>query len=133
MTIDAFFDTNVVVYALSRDANKAARSEALLAAGGVVSVQVLNEVSRVARGKMRKEWPDVHEILTGIRAKCAVVPITVEVHELGLACAEKYQLNIFDSMLVAAAPLLGCTTLYSEDMHHGLVIDRLTITNPYRA
>lgn len=133
MTVDVFFDTNVVVYALSADMNKAARSEALLAAGGVVSVQVLNEVSRVARGKMRKEWQEVHEILAGIRAKCAVVPITVEVHELGLACAEKYQLNIFDSMLVAAALLSGCTTLYTEDMHHGLVIDKLTIRNPYRA
>jgi predicted nucleic acid-binding protein len=36
-------------------------------------------------------------------------------------------------MIVAAAQLAGCSTLYSEDMHHGLVIDRLTIRNPYAA
>ncbi len=133
MRSDVFFDTNVVVYALSKDAIKATRSETLLAEGGVVSVQVLNEVSRVARGKMRKAWPEVHEILAGIRAKCRVTPVTIDVHELGLACAERYQLNVFDSMIVAAALIEGCTTLYSEDMHDGLVIDRLTIRNPYRA
>lgn len=132
MAIDVFFDTNVVVYALSADAAKAARSEALLARGGVVSVQVLNEVARVARGRMRKKWSEVHEIVAGVRAKCAVAPMTIEIHELGLACAERYQLNIFDSMSVATALLAGCTTLYSEDMHDGLVIDALTIRSPYR-
>ena len=38
---DSFFDTNVLLYLLSKDAAKADRAEALLAAGGVVSVQVL--------------------------------------------------------------------------------------------
>jgi predicted nucleic acid-binding protein len=46
--------------------------------------------------------------------------------------AERYILNIYDAMIVAAAQLAGCTVLYSEDMHDGLVIDRLTIRNPYR-
>jgi predicted nucleic acid-binding protein len=52
---------------------------------------------------------------------------------LGLALAERCKLSVHDGMIVAAAQLAGCTILYSEDMHDGLVIDRLTIRNPYRS
>ena len=48
---DSFFDTNVLLYLLSKDAAKADLAEALLATGGVVSVQVLNEFASVATRK----------------------------------------------------------------------------------
>ena len=57
--------------------------------------------------------------------------MTLETHERGSNLRERYQLSVYDGMIVAAALLAGCTTLYSEDMHDGLVIDRLTIRNPY--
>jgi predicted nucleic acid-binding protein len=60
-----------------------------------------------------------------------VVPVTEETHVLGLALAARHSLSLYDGMIVAAAQLAGCTVLYSEDMHDGLVIDRLTIRNPY--
>ncbi len=72
-------------------------------------------------------------MLAAIRSTCTVASLTVTTHELGLAIAEKHQLNVYDGMIVAAAQLAGCTTLYSEDMHDGLVIDGLTIRNPYAA
>jgi predicted nucleic acid-binding protein len=38
---------------------------------------------------------------------------------------------VYDAMIVAAALLGGCRTLYSEDMQHGLLIDhQLHICNP---
>ena len=43
-----FFDTNVLLYLLSADAAKADRAEELLAIGGTISVQVLNEFADVA-------------------------------------------------------------------------------------
>ena len=49
---DCFFDTNVLLYLLSKDAAKADRAEALLATGGIVSVQVLNEFASVATRKL---------------------------------------------------------------------------------
>lgn len=52
----SFFDTNVLVYIASGDAAKAAVAEAIIGQGGVVSVQVLNEVTNVARRKMRLSW-----------------------------------------------------------------------------
>jgi len=128
---DVFFDSNVMLYLFGADSNKASRSEDLLAQGGVISAQVLNEFSSVALRKMRKTWPQIHEMLNGIRANCSVVAVTVEVHERGLMIAERYKLQVYDSMIVAAALLADCTTLYSEDMHAGLVIDGLTVKNPY--
>lgn len=129
--IDVFFDTNVVAYLFGSETEKIARSHQLVSAGGFVNVQVLNELTLVARRKMRKTWPEVHEILTGLRAKCGVLPITLDIHERGLLYAERYGFNVYDSMIVAAAALAGCTTLYSEGMHDGLVIDGVTIRNPY--
>ncbi len=127
-----FFDTNIVVYFVTEDIEKAQRSKELLTGGGVISVQVLNEFARVARGKRKLSFAEVRISLEAVRSTCDVVDLTVETHERGLAIAERYQLQIFDSMIVAAALLAGCTTLYSEDMHDGLVIDGLTIRNPYR-
>jgi predicted nucleic acid-binding protein len=129
---EAFFDTNIMLYfATTKDA-KADVSERVLRAGGVVSVQVLNEFVNVTRRKHRMAWPDVNTGLKSICAICTVVPVTLETHELGLSISERYQLSIYDSMIVAAAQLAGCTTLYSEDMQHGLVIDGLRIVDPYK-
>jgi predicted nucleic acid-binding protein len=129
---DVFFDTNILVYFASADAAKADRSDTLLRAGGVVSVQVLNEFAAVARRKQAMAWSSIRVVLAAVRSTCTVVPLTVETHALGLALAERHHLNVYDGLIVAAAKLARCTTLYSEDMHDGLVIERLTIRNPYR-
>ena len=130
---DSFFDTNILIYFASAHVAKADRSATLLRAGGIVSVQVLNEFASVARRKYGLPWTSVRVVIAAIRSTCKVVPLTVETHELGLALAERHNLNVFDGLIVAAAKLARCTTLYSEDMHDGLVIDGLTIRNPYAA
>jgi predicted nucleic acid-binding protein len=127
----AFFDTNVLLYEFSEDAAKAAASENVIRGGGVISVQVLNEFANAGRRKLGLSWAVIRDILGEYCANLTVVPVTVETHERGLGLAERYQLNVYDGMIVAAAQLADCTTLYSEDMHNGLVIDRLTIRNPY--
>jgi predicted nucleic acid-binding protein len=128
---EVFFDTKVLVYALADDAAFAERSLALLEAGGIISAQVLNELAHTLRRKFSASWPQVAETSERMRKLCAVVPVTEETHVLGLALAARHSLSLYDGMIVAAAQLAGCTVLYSEDMHDGLVIDRLTIRNPY--
>ena len=130
---DAFFDTNIFIYALAEDAERSERSLALLGVGGTVSVQVLNECAHTLRRKFSATWPQIRRASERIRELCAVVPVTEETHTRGLDLAERYSLSVYDGMIVAAAQLAGCTVLYSEDMHNGLVIDRLTIRNPYAA
>jgi predicted nucleic acid-binding protein len=129
-----FFDTNILLYLLSADASKAGRAEALLAQGGTISVQVLNEFVAVATRKLRLSWPEIREVLGPIRAVCSVNPVTTEVHERALQVAERYGFSIYDALIVAAALLAGCKTLYSEDMQHGQVIERrLRVCNPFLA
>ena len=128
---DVFFDTNVLLYLLSNDTMKADRAEALLASGGVVSVQVLNEFASVAAGKKALDFTEIGEALSTIRAHCTVKPVDLETHELGLELAERYRFSIDDSLIVAAALRAGCTILYSEDLQHGQIIERLTIRNPF--
>jgi predicted nucleic acid-binding protein len=46
--------------------------------------------------------------------------------------AQRHGFSIFDALVVAAALQAGCSTLWSEDMQHGLMIDRrLRILNPF--
>jgi len=130
---DVFLDTNVLVYALADDVVRAERSLVLLEAGGIVSAQVLNELAHTLRRKFSASWPQVAETSERMRKLCAVVPISEETHVRGLTLAARYSLSVYDGMIVAAAQLADCTILYSEDMHDGLVIDRLTIRNPYAA
>jgi predicted nucleic acid-binding protein len=128
-----FFDTNVLVYVASDDAAKADRAEAIIAGGGAISVQVLNELANVARRKMRLSWTDTHTFLDMLRALLTVHPVTVETHETGLALSERYGLSIYDAMIAAAALQADCDTLWSEDMQHGMALDDgLRIVNPFR-
>ena len=129
-----FLDTNVLVYLASADARKADIAEGLLAQGGTVSVQVLNELANVARSRMGLGWDETADLLTGVRAFVTVEPVTVGTHELGLALAERHGLAVYDAMIVAAGLLAGCDTLLSEDMQHGFVVaGQMTIVNPFAA
>ena len=129
---EAFFDTNIVLYLLSADQAKADRAEELIAQGGVISVQVLNEFAAVASRKLGMSWPEIRDVLAQVRAVCAVEPVSVETHDRGLLVAERYGASTYDAMIVAAALCAGCKTLYSEDMQDGLVVDRqLIIRNPF--
>lgn len=128
---EVFFDTNVLLYLLSNDAARADRAEALLAAGGVVSVQVLNEFASVASRKLTMTIPEVREILSTVRSVCVVKSVDVETHDLGLELAERYGFSIYDGLIVAAAVRAGCAILYTEDLQRGQVIENLTIRNPF--
>ena len=127
----SFFDTNVLIY-LASDPTRAGRIRELVTTGGTISVQVLNEIATVTRRKLRFSWPETADFLLLIRALLAVTPITLSVHEVGLRLAERYRLSIYDGMIAAAALAAGCNTLWSEDMHDGLVIDgQLRVVNPF--
>ena len=127
-----FFDTNVPLYLLD-DGPKRDAAHGLIAGGGTISVQVLNEVLVNCRRKAGMSWAEAGAFLDGLREICDVVDLTPEVHDIGRALGERYELAVYDAMIVAAALLHGCDTLLSEDMHDGLVIEeRLTIRNPFR-
>lgn len=42
------------------------------------------------------------------------------------------QISYWDALIVAAALLSGCDTLYTEDLQHGRVFEgQLTVVNPF--
>lgn len=131
MSGTCFLDTNVVLYLLSADAARADRAEALLQAGGVVSVQVLNEAASVARRKLTLSWLDVEELLFLVKTACRVVPITLEAHEQAVVIAQQHQLSFYDALICASAISVGAATLWTEDMNHGQLIGGMRIVNPF--
>jgi predicted nucleic acid-binding protein len=128
-----FFDTNVLIYALMQEDRRTVRVEQLLLAGGLISVQVLNEFASVARRKLKMPWRDVNAALQSIRTLCpSPAAITLPTHDLALKITGRYRYEIYDALIIASALQSKCTVLLSEDLQHEQVIDnRLTIRNPF--
>jgi len=76
-------------------------------------------------------FAEIREVLAGVRAVCAVEPLTVATHELALDLAEGNNLSFYDALIVAAAAQAECGTLYSADMQDGQVIAGVTVRNPF--
>lgn len=133
MSGDAFFDSNVLIYAMVSGDSRRERAQQLIEQGGVISVQVLNEFAAVARRKMRMPWDDVIAALDAIRILFpSPVSITVATHETALKIAQRYGFGIYDSQIAASALEAGCDTLYSEDLQDGQLIEgKLAIRNPF--
>jgi predicted nucleic acid-binding protein len=130
--VKPFLDTNILVYAALSDDPRRPTAERLLAAGGAISVQVLNEFANVARGKLKWPWPDIEAMLALVRGRSAQVrDISVSTHEGALALARDHGLSIYDALIVVSAIEAGCDTLYTEDMQHGRTIGELAIVNPF--
>jgi predicted nucleic acid-binding protein len=127
-----FFDTNVLLYLLSEDNRKADRAEEIIAEGGVISVQVLNEFTSVAFRKLGMSYAEIRDVLATVRAVCQSQALTIDTHERGLDIAERFGFSLYDSMIVSSAVESGCTVLYSEDMQHGQEIGgQLVVINPF--
>ena len=132
MSVKPFLDTNILVYAFAANDRRSDTAEALLAAGGVVSVQVLNEFVNVSRRKLGLEWSEIRKALTILRALLdPPQPLTVELHEAAIDIAHRYGFHFYDSLILAAALQAGCDVLYSEDLQSRQRVDRLTVRNPF--
>jgi predicted nucleic acid-binding protein len=130
----AFLDTNVLIYALAENDPRSAKAEELLAAGGMLSVQVLNEFTSVARKKLSLSWAEVGEAIDAFLVLCSSpLPITLELHKAAREIAEKRGYDVYDALIIAAALVAECSTLYSEDFQDGQRINGyLTIRNPFK-
>ena len=72
MTDRVFLDTNTLVYFAAADVGKASTVEALLRAGGIISVQVLNELTLACLRKVGMDWAEVDEVLAELEKKTAI-------------------------------------------------------------
>jgi predicted nucleic acid-binding protein len=129
--LSVFFDTNILVYAFTVE-RRQAKAQLLLGNGGVISAQVLNEFTSVARIKHRRSWNDIRAAVEAILSQVEeVISLTAELHAAALRLGERYNLPFCDALIVAAALEGGCDVLLSEDFQHGQVVEGLRIENPF--
>ena len=127
-----FLDTNLLIYAFAENSARLDVAERLVNEGGVVSVQVLNELVSALSRKFGFGWSRIRDIVDSILMTCPnPMPLTLETHRAALRICERYGYSMYDGLIIAAALESGCTRLYSEDMQHGQVIEGLRIENPF--
>ena len=133
-TVPAFADTNVVVYAFAKDDAKIAVAEGILEKQPTISVQVINEFLNVCRIKLGMDVPTRHNLARELIAGCNVVALEPRLVEKAMEVEVQGQISYWDALIVAAALLSGCDTLYTEDLQHGRTFDgQLTVVNPFVA
>ena len=128
--MSVFLDTNVLGYLLD-SGRKEKIARRLAGDQPHISVQVLNEFIAVCK-KCGKDRETTYQLADAIANASTVHEITLSTHRLAQAVATRYQLSHWDGLIVAAATLAQCATLYSEDMQHGQVIGTVKVVNPFK-
>ncbi len=99
----------------------------------VINSQIVREVCSNLLKKAKLGEADVQRVVQDWYLTCELHPSNEQQHLLASRLRETASFSFWDSLIVAAALDAGCSTLYSEDMQHGQVVDgRLTIFNPLR-
>jgi len=138
MSARLFFDTNILLYSISRDPAEAAKRERAIALldreDGALSVQVLQEFYVQATRATR---PDAlpHDIAVGLIAtwrRFAIQDITLPLLFSALEIKANHGFSYWDSAIIAAASALGCQELQTEDLSHGRMVEGVLIVNPFR-
>ncbi|MDM8536671.1 PIN domain-containing protein [Desulfobacterales bacterium HSG17] len=134
-----FLDTNIIVYSFDDSEptkQNTARNlirNALLNHNGCISYQVIQEFFNVATRKFKipLSTQDSHLYLNNVLSPlCGIFP-TVDFYSQALLVVQKLKYSFYDSLIISAAQQAKCATLFTEDMHHGQVIDNLTLINPF--
>jgi predicted nucleic acid-binding protein len=133
-----FVDTNIWLYALvepqrAPDSDKHRRAAMFI--GGlvrpVISSQVVRELCRNLVKKSAMSEAELQRLIRDWYPACGLHASNEAQHLLASQLRETASFSFWDSLIVAAALDARCSTLYSEDMQHGQVVDgRLTIVNP---
>jgi predicted nucleic acid-binding protein len=132
-----FVDTNVLLYAVSRvpeEADKRAIAHGILDSDDcALSVQVLQEFYVQATRKTRAgvlTHSEARDMITVWR-RFPVQDQTVDVLDRALSLKERHMLSFWDSAIIAAASILQCRILLTEDMQDGQVVDGVRVVNPF--
>jgi predicted nucleic acid-binding protein len=136
--VEAFLDTNVLVYAVAPDeAGKHRVARDLVQRGFetgafAVSTQVLLELYVTTTRKIAAPL-SADEALGFVRALCEwqVVPHTPELVTAALERADRLRISPWDAAILEAARGIGCTRVLSEDLGHGVDYGGVRVENPF--
>jgi predicted nucleic acid-binding protein len=132
-----FADTNILLYAISRDPaerTKAQRANAILTGGDVgLSVQVLQEFYVQATRAGRAD-AITHDQATGLVEAWRRFPVqdmTVEVMVAAFGTGRRFGISYWDAAIIEASRALGCAVVLSEDLDAGTDYDGIRVQNPF--
>ena len=132
-----FADTNVLLYAISRDPEeqaKATRANELLSARDIgLSVQVLQEfyvqATRVTRAD-RLPHAQATRLVESFR-RFPVQEITVGTVLSAMSTRQRFDISYWDAAIIEAARSLGCEVVLSEDLSDGQNYAGVRVENPF--
>ena len=126
-------DTNILVYCHSNDElNKRETAIGLFSMYPIVSTQVLSEYFNIVKRKLKLPKHEIMDVCLQNIELCILQPVALATLKYARNLLDRYDFQLFDSIIVASAIEANCHILYSEDLHHGLVVEnRLTIVNPF--
>lgn len=130
------FDSNVLIYAYDDGAeNKRDRARALLREARnsalILTAQAIGEFLNVVRRKLSHQYPEVRAQAELMSAVFPVVPTQADDIFLAADFAERYKLQLWDSVIWQVAAGAGATIIFSEDMQDGLALDGMMVVNPF--
>jgi predicted nucleic acid-binding protein len=138
MRDNIFFDTNILVYGFDNtDQRKyAIASDLIIQAyqkgNGVLSTQVLKEFFVTVTQKISRKMPlDSAEQAIRDFALWRVVETSVSLILKAITFHRQHNLSFWDAMIVAAAKVSNCATLFTEDLPHDSKIENVHIVNPF--
>jgi predicted nucleic acid-binding protein len=133
-----FVDTNVLLYAVSRESGERRKAqialEILQAHDLALSVQVLQEFFVQATRTTKKDRID-HQAAASLIEACLrfpVQPTTVSLMQAALETRDRFGVSYWDAAIIAAARALSCHTLLTEDLSDGHDYDGVRVENPFR-
>jgi predicted nucleic acid-binding protein len=133
-----FVDTNILLYAISRDPqerHKAELARAILTERDLaLSVQVLQEFYVQATRESRPD-PLPHEQaakLVESFLRFPVADVTVQTVLAALATRDRFRISYWDAAILEAARALGCETVLSEDLNVGQDYAGVGVRNPFQ-
>lgn len=132
-----FLDTNILLYAASdrvEDAPRAAVARELIAPGTqAISLQVLYEFYNASRKPKKLALTHV-EAVSYIRRwrRFTVLEPTLALFDDALTLCDRFQIGYYDAGILAAARMLHCPIVYSEDLNDGQDYDGVKVVNPFR-
>jgi len=133
-----FVDTNVLLYAISRDPlerSKAVRANEVLDAGDIgLSVQVLQEFY-VQSTRASRADAITHDQAAGLVEAWCRFPVQVtslEVMRAALATRIRFGISYWDAAILEAGRALGCSVVLSEDLDDATDYDGIRVEDPFR-
>ena len=132
-----FVDTNVLLYAISRDpdeATKAGRANGIIAVGDIgLSVQVLQEFY-VQSTRTSRDDAISHEQAVGLIEAWRRFPVqetTVDLMVAAFTTRRRFGISYWDAAIIEAGRSLGCAVVLSEDLDTATDYDGVRIENPF--